>query len=221
MVSTPFLPRVTGEEKKGASVIFDSTKVHSVTPLSPERAAMTLSANSAPAYAIERVAEPPPFLALTTSSPPNMMRWVRASTSASVKDTLGWTWDSSGTIVVPAWPPTTGTVTLLTSRPLALATKVRARTTSRVVTPKRRFGSYTPAALRISAAMGTVELTGLEMMRKQALGQALAACLMRLATMLAFVLNKSSRVMPGLRGTPAGITTTWQPSRAFGKSSPV
>jgi hypothetical protein len=32
-------------------------------PLSPERAAMTLSANSAPAYAMERVAEPPPALA--------------------------------------------------------------------------------------------------------------------------------------------------------------
>jgi hypothetical protein len=40
-----------------------------------------------------------------------MMRWVRASTSASEKDTLGCTCDSSGTMVVPAWPPMTGTVT--------------------------------------------------------------------------------------------------------------
>ena len=30
-------------------------------------------------------------------------------------------------------------------------------------------------------------------------------------TILAFVLNKSSRVMPGFRGTPAGITTTSAP----------
>jgi hypothetical protein len=34
-----------------------------------------------------------------------------------------------------------------------------------------RFGSKTPAALRTSAATGTVELTGLEMMRTKALGQ--------------------------------------------------
>ena len=27
----------------------------------------------------------------------------------------------------------------------------------------------------------------------------------------ALVLNKSSRVIPGLRGTPAGTITTWQP----------
>lgn len=32
-------------------------------------------------------------------------------------------------------------------------------------------------------------------------------------TMLAFVLNRSSRVMPGLRGTPAGMTTTSAPVR--------
>ncbi len=38
------------------------------------------------------------------------------------------------------------------------------RTTSRVVTPSKRFSSYTPIFLRVSAAMGTVELTGLEMM---------------------------------------------------------
>lgn len=37
-------------------------------------------------------------------------------------------------------------------------------TTSNVVTPKSFFLSYTPAAFKISAAMGTVELTGLEIM---------------------------------------------------------
>ena len=37
-------------------------------------------------------------------------------------------------------------------------------------------------------------------------------------TMLAFVLNRSSRVIPGLRGTPAGMTTTSQPVSA--RSSP-
>lgn len=36
---------------------------------------------------------------------------------------------------MPAWPPMTGTLTELTSSPLASATNVLARTTSNVVTP--------------------------------------------------------------------------------------
>jgi len=36
----------------------------------------------------------------------------------------------------------------------------------------------------------------------------------RVLTMPAFVLKRSSRVMPGLRGTPAGITTTLAPVSA-------
>mmetsp|Transcript_36749 Transcript_36749/g.55476 ORF Transcript_36749/g.55476 Transcript_36749/m.55476 type:complete len:222 (+) Transcript_36749:579-1244(+) len=133
----------------------------------------------------------------------------------------GLVWESRGTMVVPAWPPTTGTLVERGSRPLASATKVRARQTSRVVTPNNLLGSKTPAAFKTSAAMGTVEFTGLEMMRMQALGQALAQPATKFFTILALMLNKSSRVMPGLRGTPAGITTTSQPSRAFVRSSPV
>ena len=33
-------------------------------------------------------------------------------------------------------------------------------------------------------------------------------------TMPALMLKRSSRVMPGLRGTPAGMTTRWHPRRA-------
>ena len=44
--------------------------------------------------------------------------------------------DRSGSMVMPAWPPMTGTLTVLTSTPLASATNVLARTTSSVVTPK-------------------------------------------------------------------------------------
>ena len=73
-------------------------------------------------------------------------------------------WESSGRMVTPAWPPTTGTSTSATGRPLASATNVLARTTSRVVTPMSLAGSYTPAALSTSAVIGTVEFTGLEMM---------------------------------------------------------
>ena len=70
--------------------------------------------------------------------------------------------------------------------------KALALTISRVVTPKILLGSYTPAFLKISEAMGTVELTGLEMMAIMALGQTLAAAWARLATMEALVLNRSS-----------------------------
>lgn len=46
------------------------------------------------------------------------------------------TCDSSGRMVIPACPPMTGTLTLLTSSPFASATKVLERTMSNVVTPK-------------------------------------------------------------------------------------
>merc|ERR1711939_1011292 len=61
-----------------------STKVHSTTPFSPCEAFNKLSANRAPAIAMERVAEPAPSLALTTSSPPNWMRLTRASSFSPV-----------------------------------------------------------------------------------------------------------------------------------------
>lgn len=78
--------------------------------------------------------------------------------------------------------------------------KVSARTTSKLVTPKRRFGSKTPAFLRTSAAMGTVEFTGLEIMRTNAFGQTSATPLISVSTMPALTLKRSSRVMPGLPG---------------------
>lgn len=56
--------------------------------------------------------------------------------------------------------------------------------------------------------MGTIELTGLVMIARMALGAFLETATARSLTIEAFVLNKSSRLMPGLRGTPAGITTT-------------
>lgn len=59
--------------------------------------------------------------------------------------------------------------------------------------------------------MGTVELTGLEIMAMTASGQNLAHPSTRVCTMEALVLKRSSRVMPGLRGTPAGMTTTSAP----------
>lgn len=60
-----------------------------------------------------------------------------------------------------------------------------------------------PARLNTSAAIGTVELTGLLMIATHASGHAAAIPSHRVATMPALMLNRSSRVMPGLRGTPA------------------
>lgn len=87
--------------------------------------------------------------------------------------------------------------------------------------------------------MGTVEFTGLAIMRMLALGAWSAAALAKSRTMEALVLNKSvnnsfsnfedlarleklpSRVIPGLRGTPAGMRTISAPSSAaFNPSGP-
>mmetsp|Transcript_11075 Transcript_11075/g.14635 ORF Transcript_11075/g.14635 Transcript_11075/m.14635 type:complete len:211 (-) Transcript_11075:246-878(-) len=179
---------------------------------SPFAALSTFSANKYPAYAIERVAEPAPSLAWTTSSPPNMIRLVRAARSASLNESP--VWERRGRMVSPACPPITVTSTADGSRPWLAATKVFARQMSRVVTPHNFFGLYTPFFFRISAAIGTVELTGLEMIARTASGQCSAHADVKVATMDAFVLNKSSRVMPGFRGTPAGITTTSAPFNA-------
>ena len=70
--------RRTGEEKKGASVIFDSTKVHSVTPapprehpaLSPLAATTQHTPASAHQPLVPRTVHSPPTKARSASSPP-------------------------------------------------------------------------------------------------------------------------------------------------------
>ena len=57
------------------------------------------------------------------------------------------TCERRGMMVTPAWPPMTGTDVADTSRPLASATNVLARTISSVVTPKSLSGLYAPAFL--------------------------------------------------------------------------
>ena len=64
--------------------------------------------------------------------------------------------------------------------------------------------------------MGTVELTGFEMMATKASGQLSATPAAREATMLALILKRSSLVMPGFLGTPAGMTTRSQPCHRDG-----
>ena len=45
-----------------------------------------------------------------------------------------------------------------------------------------------------------------------ALGERLTISFVTDATMFSFVVTRSSRLMPGLRGTPAVMTTTSEPS---------
>ena len=61
-------------------------------------------------------------------------------------------------------------------------------------------------------------LTGLDMIPIKALGQTSAQALARSRTMEALVLKRSSRVIPGFLGTPAGIITTSAPFRASWKT---
>merc|ERR1719500_563467 len=101
-------------------------------------------------------------------------------------------------MVTPAWPPTTGQFTLVGSMFFRAPMKALLLTTSRVETPNTLLGSRVPALEKISQAMGTVELTGLEMMAIMALGQTLAAAVQISATMLALVVeNCLARVDTG------------------------
>lgn len=61
--------------------------------------------------------------------------------------------------------------------------------------------------------------TGLEIMLIMAPGQYLATPSTTPATMPALILKRSSRVMPGLRGTPAGMITKSHPVNAASSSS--
>ena len=90
---------------------------------------------------------------------------------------------------------------------------------SSVVTPKSFFGSKTPLDLRVSAKTGTVELTGFETTPINALGQQSAIPLANYLQIDALILKRSSLVIPGLRGTPAGMITADAPVKACFKPS--
>mmetsp|Transcript_17646 Transcript_17646/g.39838 ORF Transcript_17646/g.39838 Transcript_17646/m.39838 type:complete len:214 (+) Transcript_17646:204-845(+) len=66
---------------------------------------------------------------------------------------------------------------------------------------------------------GTTEFTGFTIMAITASGQNFAHASTMPLAMPAFVLKRSSRVMPGLRGTPAGMKTRWHPVRHSSRCS--
>ena len=64
--------------------------------------------NLAAAYAMERVAEPAPAFALTTSVPASWILSVKVLRTSGANSTDGVHCEMSGMMVTPAWPPTTG-----------------------------------------------------------------------------------------------------------------
>jgi hypothetical protein len=97
------------------------------------------------------------------------------------------------------------------------AMNVLVRSTSKVVTPMSFLGSYTLCCLSTSVALGTVELMGFEITMIMALGQCVVHPSVRVFTIEALMLRRLSRVIPGFRGTPAGITTESAPLSHFSK----
>ncbi|KAH3678320.1 hypothetical protein WICMUC_001601 [Wickerhamomyces mucosus] len=80
-------------------------------------------------------------------------------------------------------------------------------TKSKVVTPNSLLGLKTPCFLKTSATIATVEFTGFEITNILAFGQYLAQFSAIFEIIPPFKLNKSSLVIPGFLGTPAGMIT--------------
>ncbi|CSB16917.1 Uncharacterised protein [Vibrio cholerae] len=89
-----------GWAKNGAYSPSPSTYAYSTTSDSPCSALTSARPKRHAAWPIERVAEPPPALASTTSVPAFWIRLVKAATSSSVKLTPS-TCDNRGRIVTP------------------------------------------------------------------------------------------------------------------------
>lgn len=86
-------------------------------PVSPFNALINEMPNRAPAKAMDKVADPVPALALTTSVPASWILSVSGFSWFSGKETDGVHCEISGIIVIPLCPPMTGTLTFCGSRP--------------------------------------------------------------------------------------------------------
>ena len=82
------------------------------------------------------------------------------------------------------------------------------------MTPNNLRGLKTPNFFNTSAAIGTVALTGFEIIKIAAVGATLAMLATKSLIMEALMLNKSALVIPGFLGTPAGIITKSVPCKA-------
>mmetsp|Transcript_9535 Transcript_9535/g.21696 ORF Transcript_9535/g.21696 Transcript_9535/m.21696 type:complete len:253 (+) Transcript_9535:561-1319(+) len=164
---------------------------------------------------MERVALPLPFFAFTTSVPASCTRLSSLGISSAAMVLAAPSCENSGRMVLPAWPPTTGT---WAGWPVSSCTNLLARTQSSVVTPTILRGSR-PFFFQSSHMAGTTEFTGLTMRATTAEGQCLAIASTEPLAMSAFVVNKSFRSWPGFLGMPAGMSTRSQPLRTVAPAS--
>ena len=156
-------------------------------------------------------------------------RWTSPSSCSLERFLANFTWLNSGTIVSAECPPMTFTSTpplTLGETPSLSVKNVSARTTSRVVTPKRRLASKALRDFKISAAKGTRALRGLERIIKRAFGQILATRSIKGPTMPAVGTAQTFRLVNGapeetnwrakqgcLSLVPLSWGPTWWPSR--------
>ena len=78
-----------------------------------------------------------------------------------------------------------------------------------------------PLLRNTCAAIGTKVFTGFVTIPIQALGQISATFSTRFLIIPALILKRSARVIPGLRASPAVISTICASSNALSKSSPA
>ncbi len=115
---------------------------------------------------------------------------------------------ASGTIVSP-WPPISIAETSSTLTPSSIARNVRKRAVSSTpACPNTRCGGK-PVTCQARCTMAS---SGLLTTMTTASGLVVRTSVATAVTILALVFKRSSRLMPGLRGMPAVITTTSLPA---------
>ena len=117
--------------------------------------------------------------------------------------------ETTGTIWSPC-PPSTIAVTSFADAPVSQAMKVEKRAVSRIPAMPNTRSRGQPVAARATWHMAS---SGFETITRIASGRMLRPPRARTsATISSFVVTRSSRLMPGLRGSPAVITTTSEPA---------
>ena len=118
--------------------------------------------------------------------------------------------ETTGTIWSP-WPPSTIAVTSFTERPVSCAMKHSKREVSRMpAMPTTRSRGN----LETDFATWHIASSGFETITRTAFFERLATSRVTSATIASFVFTRSSRLIPGLRGSPAVITITSDPAVA-------
>ncbi len=107
------------------------------------------------------------------------------------------------------WPPSTKALVFSTETPSSMAMNERMRAVSRMPAMPMTRSRGKPETRR---AASHITSSGLVTTISTASGDSFAARPMQLSTISRLLVNRSSRLMPGLRGRPAVITMTSEPA---------